>query len=356
MNWINSKIIMYGIGCVGKGVLSRLKYLNANLLGIAVTSVDDTNKKEAEMNDLEIKSIIDWKGNEEDVVLIAVSEKYQNEIKSNCEKNGFHNLVYVTPELMEKISMLCYEKWFKGNNIDIAGEYLLLGNGKYLNPFKNNMPNRFGFLGQLGDYVIPEIYNDYTFVNEGTYEYGKVVVDQGDVVFDLGANLGSFSVYAASKDATSYAFEPTPFLKSIIEKHSAVNGNRINHVNYAVSDKSGEVNFYINPSVCGGNTIFENRISSTETITVKTIGIDEFIRDNNIEKVDFIKADIEGAERQMLMGAFETLKKFAPKLSLCTYHLPDDKEVLTELILKANPNYKIAYKWEKLYAWVENQK
>jgi len=47
------------------------------------------------------------------------------------------------------------------------------------------------------------------------------------------------------------------------------------------------------------------------------------------------------------------LKTYAPKLAICTYHLLDDKEVLTNLILKANPNYKIEYAWKKLYAWVE---
>jgi hypothetical protein len=58
-------------------------------------------------------------------------------------------------------------------------------------------------------------------------------------------------------------------------------------------------------------------------LVVPAITLDAFVERNNIERVDFIKADIEGAERNMLRGAKRILREFAPKLSICTYHLPD---------------------------------
>ena len=79
-------------------------------------------------------------------------------------------------------------------------------------------------------------------------------------------------------------------------------------------------------------------------------------KENALPRVDSIKADIEGYERYMLMGAQETLRRFAPKLALCTYHLPDDPEVLSELIKQANPDYNIVLKSKKLYASVPPEK
>ena len=73
---------------------------------------------------------------------------------------------------------------------------------------------------------------------------------------------------------------------------------------------------------------------------------------NNVKKVDFIKADIEGAERDLLAGAENTIKRFKPKISIRTYHLPDDPEVLYNIIKKYVPEYKTVQFKKTLYAWI----
>ena len=93
-------------------------------------------------------------------------------------------------------------------------------------------------------------------------------------------------------------------------------------------------------------------IGKKSSSPVVTTTLDEFVKEQKLDKVDFIKSDIEGYERYMLMGAQETLRRFAPKLALCTYHLPDDPAVMSALIRQANPAYNIVLKSKKLYASV----
>jgi FkbM family methyltransferase len=207
-------------------------------------------------------------------------------------------------------------------------------------------------LSQIADFILPLVFDEWSMVVEGPYELKKCSLSVGDIVLDCGANMGVFSAYASYKGCDVYAFEPTVELLPIIQKHSEMNGGRITVVNAAVADISGRVGFIRNSYSCGGNAISKDaNISSDET--VESISIDEFVGKHQLQRVDFIKADIEGAERLMLKGAHDTLKKFAPKLAVCTYHMPDDKEVLERLILAANPRYRIAHKWQKLFAWVE---
>jgi hypothetical protein len=80
--------------------------------------------------------------------------------------------------------------------------------------------------------------------------------------------------------------------------------------------------------------------------------LDSFVEERGLARIDFIKADIEGAERDMLKGATRVLRDFAPKLAICTYHLADDPVVLEAIIKSANPGYKVVHLRHKLFASV----
>jgi FkbM family methyltransferase len=210
-------------------------------------------------------------------------------------------------------------------------------------------------------FFIPCYYNDNhdkilvdrldRYMGEGPYGYTdkafNVIVKENDVVIDAGAWFGDFSAYAASKNATCYAFEPVAATFQGLYKTAELNKPYIFPVQKGLGSKECELNI----TVCSGQASVVLHVEG-EVETVQITTLDKFVEENKLSKIDFIKADIEGAERDMLLGATNVLKTFAPKLAICTYHLPDDPEVLEKIILDANPNYTVRHLRHKLFAAV----
>lgn len=211
---------------------------------------------------------------------------------------------------------------------------------------------RESFIGNVLDIVYSSIQGGYEISSgDGSYEHGEVKIKEKDIVVDAGANIGAFSALAASRGAIVYAFEPIEEIKRGYLDKTAVLNPGITVIQKALSDKVGEVAMNQDLSNIGGSSMVRSRKNESK-IFAESDTLDNWVLKNNISRVDFLKADIEGAERLMISGGQNVLKKYAPKLAICTYHLPDDREVLTELILKANPEYKIEYSWKKLYGYV----
>ena len=203
------------------------------------------------------------------------------------------------------------------------------------------------------DYSKNQIEKLEPYMDEGPYGYKDdlfdVTIKEGDIVIDAGAWIGDFSAYASSKGAISYAFEPVSNIYSILQKTAELNKN-IFPVQQGLGDTESEMDISLETVGGTGSSFVFDRSNFVVKVPITTV--DRFVFDNKLEKVDFIKADIEGFERYMLMGAKDTLRKFGPKLAICTYHLPDDPQILERIILDANPNYKVVHLRHKLFASV----
>lgn len=188
----------------------------------------------------------------------------------------------------------------------------------------------------------------------GLYECGSVVLQAGDIVIDAGAHLGIFTIFAARKIGPMgkvYAFEPIFQSRSLLAE--SVKLNQLLNVSiesFALGDSFEELTLSLddnNPGAASG-VLIRGKIKEI----VKQTTLDKFVEERNISKIDFIKADVEGMERNLLVGAKRTIKKFKPKIAICTYHLPDDSEVLQNILFELVPDYKFIKTEKKLYAWV----
>lgn len=191
---------------------------------------------------------------------------------------------------------------------------------------------------------------------EGPYEYGQVKINEQDVIFDLGANIGMFTVLASRKTKNMiYAFEPVSETREVLRRNLK-NADHIEIVPFAVGNRNEKIKIDTSYLEDNSGAITINNKDEQNGQTVEIISLDDFVEQNAISNVDFIKADIEGAERFALAGARNILRTMAPKLSICTYHCQDDPEMLEFIIKDANPSYVIEHAYKKIYAYVPQKK
>ena len=172
---------------------------------------------------------------------------------------------------------------------------------------------------------------------------------------DAGANIGLFSLLCLTKKVKKvYAFEPQKSVIELLEKNLSLNDstNLIKVIPFGLSDQNQDYALSQSEYSHAAGSIIIQRNENNRFEKIHCITLDSWAKENNISKIDFIKADIEGAERNMLLGATEILRIFAPRLAICTYHLPDDPIILENIILKANPKYLIKQTSHKLFAYV----
>jgi FkbM family methyltransferase len=156
----------------------------------------------------------------------------------------------------------------------------------------------------------------------GSYELRKRIAFEreivpGSVIYDIGANVGFYSLLAAEltdKDGTVYAFEPLPRNISFLRRHIALNKiDNIEVIECAVSAQAGEGFFDLGASTAMGY------LAESGEILVETVSLDEMLDAGRLQPPDYMKVDVEGAEHCVLKGAMNTLKTQQPTLFLDTH-------------------------------------
>ena len=155
-------------------------------------------------------------------------------------------------------------------------------------------------------------------------------IKEGDTVIDIGANCGYFSLYAATKNKTGkiYAFEPVAENFKILKKN--VENNQIKNIvliNKAVSNKTGESKIFINEDCDWSHSTFKNIAGSKKNEKIKTISFKDFIKNNKIVHINFLKIDCEGSEYEIIYGIKDFLKNI-DKISGEIHYIDEERNVM----------------------------
>lgn len=147
--------------------------------------------------------------------------------------------------------------------------------------------------------------------------WGKLAKD-AKVVFDVGANMGLYSIAAKTENphCEVYAFEPSRKVLEKLKENIDANKYEIFVVPQALSNQNGSIEFYDlnNFTAVASLKPNENILSSEDLIKydVKVSTMKNFVEANNIDRIDLISIDVEMNEPEVLEGMGELIGKFKP--------------------------------------------
>ncbi len=162
----------------------------------------------------------------------------------------------------------------------------------------------------------------------------EVFVDAG--AFD-GLTARRFFEWCGS-EAYAYCFEPDPQNIERINKNlSGVTDYRV--IPKVLWSEPGAVSMELRGSFA--TSVSWEGVSNRETQMIEATSLDAFLMEEPERDVTFIKMDIEGAEKEALLGAKETIARLHPRLAISIYHRPEDIHELPEIILSCHSDYKL---------------
>jgi FkbM family methyltransferase len=169
----------------------------------------------------------------------------------------------------------------------------------------------------------------------------RVGVQPGDVVLDIGGCWGDTALYFANlvgPEGRVYTFEFDAENLRVLRANLELNpdlAERIEVVEQALWDRSGETVAFAR---AGRMTAI---VSGEGEGHVPTATLDDFVAQAGIDRLGFVKMDVEGSELNVLWGGREALERFAPRLAIAAYHKKDDLVAIPRALESLDRDYRL---------------
>jgi FkbM family methyltransferase len=186
----------------------------------------------------------------------------------------------------------------------------------------------------------------YQVIMQDQYDT-KAFLKPDSIIIDGGANIGLFSILAAQMAPRGrvYAFEPAKVTFTAL-KQNTKDCKNVEVFALGLGDRPRKAEMMVHGDCLSGSTLNDSGMTAIgadkselvpEEVTITTI--DAFVAEHKLARVDFIKLDAEGYEKQILRGASDTIRRFRPVLTVSAYHFPNDKSDIVNLIEGIAPEY-----------------
>jgi FkbM family methyltransferase len=181
------------------------------------------------------------------------------------------------------------------------------------------------FTTQLNGYIYNGNFNtyiDWHVYYFGVYERGflkflkemALRIGNNTVMFDVGANVGHHTLFMAPYCQQVMSFEPNPESYEKLMEKVTVNGlKHITAFPFGLSNGNEILSFYVPEMTNSGSASFEDRSSwGHRKITAEVKNADEVAASLPLSRLDLVKIDVEGFEKNVLDGLRGTMKKYRP--------------------------------------------
>lgn len=322
----NAKIILFGAGMNGSFAYSKLKD-KFNIVAFSDNNTSLWGKEHEGIPVIEPGKISEI---ENVFVFVTVTGQHYVSIKKQLEELELPFMIYMEYVLAQH---------FK----DFEHVYLSLLEDEESKIVYSNI--------LISHLLCTEKYLKEIFVRNQYFEIPEFNIPSTKEVFvDCGAFTGdtmeSYVLNRAGMFKKIYSFEPTQktynalcYRRERLLREWALEEDQILPQKYAVSDEDKEVYFGSEINGEKSNRIFEKEESAVEKM--ECVALDSFFSDKK-EMPTFIKADIEGAETDLILGARKIIMENRPLLAICVYHKVEDLYEIPMMLKKLNPDYKMS--------------
>ena len=169
------------------------------------------------------------------------------------------------------------------------------------------------------EYIVPGLLTEQECNEYGTEKQG---VRPGDIVLDCGAHIGVYTKKALAAGAKMVvAIEPSPENIECLRRNFSkdINAGRVIVYPKGVWNREEEISFKKEKFSVQDHIIQESE-GGDQIIHIPVTTIDKIVSELKLEKIDFIKMDIEGAEQNALMGAQQTIVTHHPRMAIACEH------------------------------------
>lgn len=177
------------------------------------------------------------------------------------------------------------------------------------------------------------------------YGTGDQDVHSGDIVLDCGANIGVFTREALDRGASKIiGIEPAPENLEAYRRNfkDEIAAGKVIVYPKGVWDHDDVLTLHQDPNNTAADTFVINRKESVGEVKVPLTTIDKLVAELKLDRVDYIKMDIEGAEPNALRGGKETIAKWKPRISISAYHQPQHPALIPQIIRETRSDYTMA--------------